>query len=751
MTAANRPESEHLGSALAGRYSIDRELGHGGMATVYLADDLKHRRKVAIKVLRPEVSAVLGSERFGREIRIIAGLNHPHILPLYDSGADPLLWFTMPYVRESLRQRLLRERQLPVEDAIRIVRQVGSALHHAHERGLIHRDIKPENILLHEGEAMVADFGIALAIASGDDRNGERDAERLSQTGIILGTPHYMSPEQSAGERALDARSDVYSLACVLFELLAGEPPYTGSTAQVVIAKRFTDPVPRVRRLRATVSPAVDQAITKALSTSPADRFPSAAAFIEALTVVPQDQHRSPSVAVLPFRNLSAEPENEFFADGVTEDVIAQLSKVRALKVISRSSVMPFRKREQSLQEIGSTLDVSTVLDGSVRRAGSRVRIVAQLIDAATDQHLWVETYDRELTDIFAIQSDVALQIASALKAELSRDERSRIRRGPTDNVHAYQLYLQGRHCYTRYTEESFEKGIQYFRQAIAIDPEYALAYAGLALAYAELAAGQGGGSLRPDLAYHEAMKAVTKALALDKDLGEAHDILALLKFTHDFDWAGAEKEFKLALALNPGGADIYDHYGWMCAGLERYDEALALVKRAQELDPLAHRSDVANTLIRAGRYEEALQSALRSVEFEPDHARSRSTLGWAYLKNGLIEEGLAELEKAVTLVPGNTLYLAQLGQAYGKVGRTEKAREVLRQLNQLSEERYISPYHMAYLHTGLGEIGQAMDFLEQAYEERSGSVFGIKGSFLFTSLHPEPRFQALLRKMNLN
>jgi serine/threonine protein kinase/tetratricopeptide (TPR) repeat protein len=751
MTAANRPESEHLGSALAGRYSIDRELGHGGMATVYLADDLKHRRKVAIKVLRPEVSAVLGSERFGREIRIIAGLNHPHILPLYDSGADPLLWFTMPYVRESLRQRLLRERQLPVEDAIRIVRQVGSALHHAHERGLIHRDIKPENILLHEGEAMVADFGIALAIASGDDRNGERDAERLSQTGIILGTPHYMSPEQSAGERAMDARSDVYSLACVLFELLAGEPPYTGSTAQVVIAKRFTDRVPRVRRLRATVSPAVDQAITKALSTSPADRFPSAAAFIEALTVVPQDQHRSPSVAVLPFRNLSAEPENEFFADGVTEDVIAQLSKVRALKVISRSSVMPFRKREQSLQEIGSTLDVSTVLDGSVRRAGSRVRIVAQLIDAATDQHLWVETYDRELTDIFAIQSDVALQIASALKAELSRDERSRIRRGPTDNVHAYQLYLQGRHCYTRYTEESFEKGIQYFRQAIAIDPEYALAYAGLALAYAELAAGQGGGSLRPDLAYHEAMKAVTKALALDKDLGEAHDILALLKFTHDFDWAGAEKEFKLALALNPGGADIYDHYGWMCAGLERYDEALALVKRAQELDPLAHRSDVANTLIRAGRYEEALQSALRSVEFEPDHARSRSTLGWAYLKNGLIEEGLAELEKAVTLVPGNTLYLAQLGQAYGKVGRTEKAREVLRQLNQLSEERYISPYHMAYLHTGLGEIGQAMDFLEQAYEERSGSVFGIKGSFLFTSLHPEPRFQALLRKMNLN
>ena len=749
---------DRLGTALAGRYAIEREIGHGGMATVYLADDLKHRRKVAIKVLRPELSAVLGPERFDREIQIVAGLNHPHILPLYDSGTagtrgsgeGELLWFSMPHVRgESLRQKLSRERQLPIDQAIAIVRQVASALDHAHAHGLIHRDIKPENILLHEGEAMVSDFGIAFA--SGEaGKPGSGEGERLTGTGIMLGTPAYMSPEQASGERTLDARSDVYSLACVLYELLAGEPPYTGVTAQVVIAKRFTDPIPRVRRLRATVSPAVEQAIMKALATTPADRFPSAAAFIEALTAPAGEQARSPSVAVLPFRNLSADPENEFFADGITEDVIAQLSKIRSLKVISHTSVMQFKNQEKNLREIGATLQVATLLEGSVRRAGDRVRIVAQLIDAEADQHLWAETYDRQLTDIFAIQTDVALQIASALEAELSPEERKRIHRKPTSDVHAYQLYLQGRQCYSRYTGESIQKGIEYFRKAIAVDPDYALAHTGLALAYAELAAGEGGSALRPDLAHQEAKQAITRALALDSQLGEAHSVLALLKFTRDFDWAGAEREFKLALQLNPGAADIYDHYGWLCGALERWDEALALVTRAQELDPLMHRADVATTLLRAGRYPEALEAALRCVEYEPDFARGRSTLGWAYMKSGMPDQGVAELERAAALAPENVMYRAQLGQAYAMAGKTADAREMLRQLEQLSEKRFVSPYHMAYVYTGLGEADRAMDLLEQAFEERAGSVYGIKGSFLFTTLHSHPRFQALLRQMNL-
>ncbi len=377
-------------------------------------------------MLRPELGSLLGPERFAREIRTAAALNHPHILPLYDSGeVDGLLFYVMPYVRgESLRQRLEREPQLPIDQALAIGRQIASALDHAHAGGLIHRDIKPENILLHEGEAMVTDFGIAVAPGTAAD-------ERLTATGLMVGTPVYMSPEQAAGERTLDARSDEYSLACVLYEMLAGEPPYMGATAQAVIAKRFTEPVPRVRRLRETVPPSVEHALMTALARVPADRFVSAGAFAAALTTPPADRSRAPSIAVFPFLNLSTDPENEFFADGITEDVIAQLSKIRALKVISRTSVMPFRKREQSLREIGAALEVANLLEGSVRRAGSRVRIVAQLIDAGTDQHLWAETYDRDLTDIIAIQSDVALQIAGALEAELSSEETRRIRQRP--------------------------------------------------------------------------------------------------------------------------------------------------------------------------------------------------------------------------------------------------------------------------------------------------------------------------------
>jgi len=738
-------QRDSLNAALAGRYAIERELGSGGMATVYLAHDVKHHRPVAVKVLRPEVAAALGPDRFLREVEIAARLNHPHILALYDSGeANGFLFYVMPYVAgESLRHRLAREKQLPVEEALGIARHIASALGHAHAQNVIHRDVKPENILLYEGEAMVADFGIALAVSAAA-------GERLTEIGLAVGTPEYMSPEQALGERQLDARSDVYSLGCVLYELLAGEPPYTGRTAQAVLAKRFADPVPAVRRLRAAIPAGVEQALMKALARVPADRFASVAAFAEALAVPATARPRTPSVAVLPFLNLSADPENEYFADGITEDVIAQLSKVGALQVTSRTSVMPFKKREQGLREIAAKLQVATLLEGSVRRAGDRVRIVAQLIDTETDRHLWTETYDRQLTDIFAIQADVALQIAAALQAELSPDERTRIEREPTRDLEAYQLYLQGRHWVSRYTVEGIRKGIEYLEQAIAHDPQYALAHAGLALAWTHLGVDPGGGAVQPAVAYQRAKAAVTTALALDGGLGEAHAVLGLLKFVCDFDWAGAEDEFRLALELSPGSADTYDHYGWLCAALGRYDEAIAMVKRAQELDPLAHGSDVASTLLRAGRYEDAARAAARVIEFDPRAPRGHSTLGWANLKMGRHAEGLAELEHAVALDPGNTLFLAQLGQAFAEVGRVADARAVLRQLEQMSTQRDVSPYHLAYVYVGLGEQDAALDALERAFVERAGAVYGIKSSFLFTPLHSHPRFVALLRKMNL-
>jgi eukaryotic-like serine/threonine-protein kinase len=702
---ADPDQFNRLSAALADRYTLERELGRGGMATVYLADDLKHRRQVALKVLRPELGSILGAERFAREIRSAAGLTHPHILPLYDSGeAAGLLFYVMPYVRgENLRQRLARERQLPVEEAITVIRQVAAALEHAHGHGLIHRDVKPENILLHEGVAMVTDFGIALAARADAD-------PRLTGTGLMLGTPHYMSPEQASGERDLDARSDVYGLGCVLYELLAGEPPFTGPTAQAIIVKRFT---------------------SQALSAPAAPRVAAA------------------SVAVLPFSNLSPDPENEFFADGITEDVIAQLSKVRSLRVIGRGSVMRFKQRDRNVREIGELLDVATLLEGSVRRAGTRVRIISQLIDVESDRHLWSETYDRELTDIFAIQSDVALQIATALEAELSHEERREIRKEPTADVEAYQLYLQGQHCIHRWTGEGVKLGLAYLEDAVGRDPAYALAHAALAKAYTDIGLGVVG-ELPPEEAFARAKLATARALELDPRLAEAHAALGHLKYVCDYDWAGAEAELKLAIELNPNSGDVYDVYGLLLSARERYDEALEAQRRAHELDPLKHRMDMVTTYLRAGRYDEALGAVTRVLAVEPYLPLAHATLGWVHLLSGRGEEGIAALRRAVELSPDNTLYRAQLGQAYARVGQAEPARRILRELEELSQVRYVSPYHLAYVYTGLGDYERALDWLERAYTQRAGGIFGIKGSFLFAPIKDHPRFRALLAKLNL-
>ena len=429
--------------------------------------------------------------------------------------------------------------------------------------------------------------------------------------------------------------------------------------------------------------------------------------------------------------------------------MIAQLSQIGELKVISRTSVMPFKERQLAAGEIAAQLNVATLLDGSVRRAAGRVRIVAHLIDAATDRHLWSETYDRELSDIFAIQTDVALQIAGALEAELSPREKTHVLRKPTDDVEAYQLYLRGRYGLRQVTQAGLEDAKWYLEQAIARDPGYAMAYAMLAYVYAEAGGGVTGGELEPAEAWERAREAATKALELDPDLAEAHSMLGLIKYSHDFDFKGAEREFKRALEINPRSADTLDIYGRMLAGLERYDEALEVQERAHELDPLEHRLDRVSTLLRAGRYEEALAPARQVVEREPDLAHGHATLGWTHLLSGRSAEGVAALRRAVSLSPRNTMYQAQLGQALAMSGDTKGARKVLRKLERLAGRRYVSPYHLAYVYTGLGEHDRAMDCLERAYEERGGGMYGIKGSFLFRDLRSHPRFQALVRNFN--
>ncbi len=460
------------------------------------------------------------------------------------------------------------------------------------------------------------------------------------------------------------------------------------------------------------------------------------------------DRERASSVAVLPFLNLAGDDENDYFADGITEDVIAHLAKIRALSVIARTSVMPFKQRQQSWKEIGRTLGVAAVLDGSVRRAGDRVRIVAKLIDVETDQHLWAETYDRQLSDVFSIQTDVALQIAAALRAELTRGEQTRVRKGPTQDLQAYQLFLHGRERYIKYQPEEFKRAIEYFQRAIARDPAFALAWAHTAMTYAELAEN---GSMPADVAYQRASDAAAKALELDPELGAAHCTMGYVKGVYAFDWSGAEAFFKLSLELSPNTADTYALYGRLCAGLGRYDDAIALQHRANELDPLAHRLDVITTLLRAARYDEAVAAAEVAVELDPGYDRARATLGWAYFLSGRQQQGLAELERAVSISPGNAMWLGQLGEAYAMAGNEARARDLLGALDEMARRAYVSSYNFAYVYAGLGELDRALDWLERAIAERTGPAYSIKGSFLLKPLRGHPRFRALLAQMKLH
>ena len=562
-------------------------------------------------------------------------------------------------------------------------------------------------------------------------------------------THAYVDALRALAERQ-EKSGDVRGKVSTCWRLVAADP-HSGVYAQELMhaldaagdrAGAIQHASEHTQRLRAELDLAPNAevvALAKQLRDAPARRPP-------APNVSTRD--RSPSVAVLPFLNLSADAENEYFADGITEDVIAHLSKIRALKVISRTSVMPFKQRQHSLKEIGATLGATTLLDGSIRHVGDRVRIVAKLIDVASDQHLWAETYDRNVTDIFAIQTDVALQIAAALKAELSSDERTRVRTEPTKDIQAYKLFLKGRQWFIKYDTEAYERAIEYFDRAIARDPMFALASANLAMTYTELAES---GVAAPGIAYQRAAQAAANALRLDPNLAAAHTTTAHIMMARDFNWLGAEQEFKRALELSPSDDDAYDLYGRLCAGLGRYDEAIALQRRAHELDPLAHRMDMVTSLLRAGRYDQAAVEARDAVDLEPAYDRARATLGWAYFLSGSRDEGLVELEEAVAISPSNTMWLGQLGDAYAMAGNTVRAREILRKLEERrAAGAFVSPYHIAYVYAGLGDFDQAMDCLERAVAERTGPAYSIKGSFLLAPLHELPRFRALLRQMRL-
>ena len=668
---------DKLNASLAGRYEIQRQLGAGGMATVFLARDVRHRRPVAIKVLHPELAGLLGPERFLREIETAAALNHPHILPLHDSGtADGLLYYVMPYVAgESLRARLEREHQLPVQDALRLAGDVAEALDYAHRQGVIHRDIKPENILLAEQHALVSDFGIARAVAAAG-------GEKLTATGLAFGTPAYMSPEQAAGTQEVDGRSDQYSLACVLYEMLAGQPPFTGSTAASLVYQHLSVAPRPVTNLRPAVPEGVERVLERALAKTAADRFGTVVEFATAIgNLEPQAATESPiaaprpparrlwrlalvgaavavvavsayllphrdrpapaparpthgrsEIAVLPFQNLSGDGPNAYFAGGLHEELLTQLAKLASLKVISRTSVMGYQGTSKPLRQIANELGVGSVVEGSVQVVGQRLRVNVQLIDAATDEHLWAESYDRTLDDAFAIESEVAQRIVEAVGAAFTSIEQRRLTAAPTANAEAYQLYLQGTEYLSRpgFRKPNLESAQQLFQQALALDSSFAAAHALLARAHVHLYwSGFDPSPARLERGRAEAMA----ALRLAPDLPEAHGAMAWVFFASRAHQRAVE-EVTIALEGNPNDAVLWRLKALNLRRLGRWKETIAAFERAAQLAP--RDADLfyfvgGHTYRRLRRYPEAARAYERALSLAPEKRDPAAMIGWTY------------------------------------------------------------------------------------------------------------------------
>jgi serine/threonine protein kinase/Tfp pilus assembly protein PilF len=675
---------QRLRDALSQSYSIDRELGRGGMATVFLAQDTKHDRVVALKVLHPDLAASLGPDRFLREIKLAARLNHPHILPLFDSGqADGMLYYVMPYVEgESLRERLDRDGKLSIDEAVKLAQGIASALDYAHRQGIVHRDVKPENVMLYESMPMVMDFGIAKAVAAG--------SETLTQTGMMIGTPAYVSPEQAAGETNLDGRSDQYSLACMLYEMIAGERPFSGNTPQSIMAKRFTETPKTLQALRSSVPPSVDWAVAKAMSTETSQRFATTGMFAQALVsgslTTPTNTDTLPktavsqakSVAVLPFANMSADAENEYFADGMAEEIINALSKVQGLRVASRTSSFAFKGKNEDIGEIGRKLKVSTVLEGGVRKMGNRLRITAELVNVADGYHLWSERYDREIEDIFAIQDDISQAIVKALRVILTEGEKKAIESKPRTNIQAYDYYLRGRQFIHQLRRRSLEYARQMFNKAIELDPNYALAYTGVAdassLLYQYFDA--------RDFNLRQADKASKKALELEPDLAEAQvsrGIVASLKR----NFVEAEESFSKAMKLEPKMFEAPYWYGMGLMAEGRFEDAVKMFDRASNLRPEDYQSahfmgQAYHALGMKDRQEEQLRRGLKlmesSLELNPDDARAANLAASVFAILGEEENAVKYGERSLAIDPEDPMLLYNVACMYSSLGRTDQA-----------------------------------------------------------------------------
>ena len=745
-----------LRRALKGRYDIEREIGQGAFAIVYLARDTRHERSVALKVLNADPTSDTGELRFIREIRVLAGLQHPNILPLHDSGhVEELLYYVMPFVGgETLRKRITRERQISLDSAVSIAREVADALAHAHDQGIIHRDIKPENILLSAGHAIVADFGIARAI----DLAGVRQLTRTG--GGSPGTPAYMSPEQLLSEKEVDARTDIYSLGCVIYEMLTGKPPFTGKDGFV---RRFTEPAPLPSAVRRDTPGWLDSLVAKTLAREPADRFATAAELVRTLgtsvtgefaarSAAAESRPRSaeqPSIAVMPFANMSTDPENEYFSDGITEEILNALASIPTLKVASRTSSFALKGKPLGIGEIGRELNVKTVLEGSVRRAGKRVRITAQLINVTDGYHVWSERYDRDLEDVFAIQDEIARTIADRLKLKLTTAQDAALANRQTEDIEAYELYLRGKHCAYRWNITGMaEKSLGYFEAALTKDPGYALAYHGLADAYSLFGLYA---LLPPATAVDKALGAAQKAVELAPNLPEALTSLGWVQLL-SWDWKGAEDSLLRALQINPRYSQAHNFMGWLFCAYDRRADAMEATTRGQALDPFSPAANGISALVAyaGARYDDAIRASERALERDPTSALSLLAISMSYAAKRDYKQAILHAERGVNLSPKVNFLRGILGAVYAMAGQTDAARSVLSELVEESGHSYVAPIIISWLHIHLGDHDAAFEWLDRALRERSCSFSLGIGSSLYDPIRDDPRFGDLHTKLGL-